>query len=55
MRNYQTQSQIQYNLRVKEREISFFEKINIFAEKFVKARGGVQYKKIQESHISHTF
>ena len=44
MRINQTQSQIQYNLRVKEREICFFEKINIFAEKSLKELGGAQYK-----------
>ena len=44
MRNYQSQSVIQYNSRVKEREIIFFRKINIFAERSLKEIGGAQYK-----------
>ena len=43
MRNYQSQSEIQYNLRVKEREINFFEKINISAARSLKKLGGAQY------------
>jgi len=43
MKNNQTQSQIQYKTRVKEREKNFFEKINISAEKSLKERGGAQY------------
>ncbi len=38
MRNNQSQLQIQYNLRGKEKEKSFFKKINKFTEKSVKER-----------------
>lgn len=44
MRNYQSQSAIQYNTRVKEREKSFFKKRDIFVERSVKERGGAQYR-----------
>jgi len=44
MNNNQTQSQIQYKTRVKEREIRFFEKINISAGKSLKEIGGAQYR-----------
>jgi len=44
MKNNQTQSQIHYKTRVKEREKNFFEKINISAEKLIKKIKGVQYK-----------
>ena len=44
MENNQTQSAIQYKTRVEEREIRFFEKINISAGRSAKEAGGAQYK-----------
>ncbi len=43
MRNHQSQLQIYYNLRVKEREERNFKKINIFAEKSVREMKSAQY------------
>ncbi len=43
MRNNQLQLQIYYNLRVREKEINIFKKINNFAEKSVKESKGAQY------------
>ncbi len=44
MRNHQSQLQIYYNLRVKEREKSFFKKRDIFVERSLKERGDAQYR-----------
>ncbi len=44
MRNNQSQLQIQYNLRVKEREKIFFQKINNSAGRSAKELGGTQYR-----------
>ena len=43
MKNNQSQLQIQYNSRVKEREKKYFKKRNIFAARSLKERGGAQY------------
>ncbi len=43
MRNNQLQLQIQYNLRVKEREKIFFQKRNNSARRSAKELGGAQY------------
>jgi len=44
MRKNQSQSQIQYNIRVKEREKSFFKKRDIFSWISLKERKGAQYR-----------
>ena len=44
MKNNQSQSEIHYKIRVKEREKTFFEKINISTGKSLKERKGAQYK-----------
>ena len=44
MRNHQSQSAIQYNTRVKEREKRYFQTRNIFAGKSLKERGDAQYR-----------
>ena len=44
MRNNQSQSEIFYNTRVKEREKNFFQKTYLFQERLLKGPGGTQYR-----------